>query len=154
MDALAVNTTIRARTGSEAKPKLFSHVQLCDSMDYTLPGSSAHGILQARILELVAIPCFRESSQPGGRTQVPHTTGRFYTIWATKEALPAQESQLAGLSCRHSTCGSSPKEREGLAKTWKAYSERQRTSKPYMSYKLLIFTWILSILACIWLSTF
>ena len=34
-----------------------SHVQLCDPMDYNLPGSSVHGILQARILEwVVAIP--------------------------------------------------------------------------------------------------
>ena len=43
-------------------------VQLCltlfDPMDYSLPGSSVHAILQARILEWVAIPFFRGSSQP------------------------------------------------------------------------------------------
>ena len=38
---------------------------LCDPMDYTV-----HGILQARILEWVAIPFFRGSSQPRDRTQV------------------------------------------------------------------------------------
>ena len=38
---------------------------LCDSMDYSPPGSSAHGILQARILEWVAIIFSRGSSQPG-----------------------------------------------------------------------------------------
>ena len=36
----------------------------CDPMDYSLPGSSVHGILQARILEWVAIPFSRGSSQP------------------------------------------------------------------------------------------
>ena len=41
----------------------FSRVQLCDPMDCSPPGSSVHGILQARILGLVATPSFRESSQ-------------------------------------------------------------------------------------------
>ena len=56
------------------------------SMDYTLPGSSFHGIHQARILEWVAMPFSRGSSQPRNRTQVSLTTGRFFTIWATREA--------------------------------------------------------------------
>ena len=37
---------------------------LCNSMDYSLPGSSVHGVLQARILEWVAIPFSRGSSRP------------------------------------------------------------------------------------------
>ena len=37
---------------------------LCDPMDCSLPGSSVHGILQARILEWIAIPTCRGSSQP------------------------------------------------------------------------------------------
>ena len=42
----------------------FSRVPtICDPMDYSLPGSSAHGILQTRILEWVAISCSRASSQ-------------------------------------------------------------------------------------------
>ena len=41
-----------------------SCLTLCDPMDYSLPGSSVHGILQARILEWVAIPFSRVSSQP------------------------------------------------------------------------------------------
>ena len=36
----------------------------CDPMDCSPPGSSVHGILQARILEWVAIPFFKGSSQP------------------------------------------------------------------------------------------
>ena len=38
---------------------------LCDSMDYSSPSSSVHGILQARILEWVAIPFFRGLPNPG-----------------------------------------------------------------------------------------
>ena len=45
-----------------------SRVQLfCDPMDCTLPGSSVHGIIQARILEWVEITSSRESSQPRDR---------------------------------------------------------------------------------------
>ena len=52
-------------------------------MDSSPPGSSAHGILQARILEWVAILSSRGSSQPRDRTWGPHTAGRFFTIRAT-----------------------------------------------------------------------
>ena len=55
--------------------------------DCRLPGSSVHGILQVRILEWVAIPFSRGSSQPKNRTQVSCMTSRFFTIWATREAL-------------------------------------------------------------------
>ena len=58
-----------------------SCLTLCDPMGYTV-----HGILQAKILEWVAIPFSRGSSQPRDQTQVSHITGRFFTIWATREA--------------------------------------------------------------------
>ena len=58
---------------------------LCDPLDYIVLG-----ILQARILEWVAFPFFRWSSQPRDRTQVSHIAGRFFTSWAIKEA----QSQL------------------------------------------------------------
>ena len=48
----------------------------------SLPGSSVHGTLQARILEWVAIPFSRGSSQPRDQTQDSHLAGRFFTIWA------------------------------------------------------------------------
>ena len=44
------------------------------------------GILQARILEWVAMLSFRASSQPRDQTQVPYTAGGFFTFWATREA--------------------------------------------------------------------
>ena len=59
--------------------QLLSCVWLCDPMDCSLPGSSVHGILQARILEWVAMPSSRGSSQPRDRTQVFYTAGRFFT---------------------------------------------------------------------------
>ena len=53
---------------------------------YSLPGSFMHGILQARILEWVAIPFSRGSSQPRDSTWVSCISGRFFTVWATREA--------------------------------------------------------------------
>ena len=52
----------------------------CDAMDYSPPGSSVHGILQARILEWVAMLSSMGSSQPRNRTQVSRIAGRFFTI--------------------------------------------------------------------------
>ena len=43
---------------------------LCDAMDYSPPGSSVHGFLQARILEWIALPSSRRSSQPKDRTHI------------------------------------------------------------------------------------
>ena len=53
-------------------------------MDWSLPGFSVQGILQARTLEWVAVPFSRESSWPREWTQVSCTAGRLFTIWATK----------------------------------------------------------------------
>ena len=54
---------------------------------YSLPGSSVHGILQARILECVTIPFPKGSSQPRDWTWISCIAGRFLAIWATREAL-------------------------------------------------------------------
>ena len=63
---------------------------LCYPVDCSPPGFSVHGIVQARILEWVAISSSRGSSQPADRTHVSCSSciaGRFFTIWATSEAL-------------------------------------------------------------------
>ena len=57
-----------------------SCLTLCDPMDYSLPGSSVHGDSPARILEKVAMPSHRGSSEPRGRTQVSHIAGGLFTI--------------------------------------------------------------------------
>ena len=64
---------------------------LGNRMDCSLPGSSGHGILQARILEWVAVPFSRGSSQSRNRTQVSCIAGGFFTNWATREAQIWQE---------------------------------------------------------------
>ena len=55
----------------------------CDPMDYSPPGSSVHGILQARILGWVSIPFSRGPPNPGIEPRSPVVlalTGRFFTI--------------------------------------------------------------------------
>ena len=61
---------------------------LCDLMDCSPPGSTTHGIFQARILEWVAISFSRRSSRPRDWTHVSHMVsivGRRFTVWATRE---------------------------------------------------------------------
>ena len=80
--AHSVYTPIKEQTDN-SKGKVKS--TLCDSMDCSPPGSSLHGIFQARILEWVAISFSRRSSQPRGWTQVSCIVGRHFTIWAIRE---------------------------------------------------------------------
>ena len=63
------------------KWKSLNGVWPCDPMDYT-----DHWILQARILEWVALPFSSGYSLPRDQTQASHTAGRFFTSWATREA--------------------------------------------------------------------
>ena len=63
------------------------------------PDSSIHGILQARILEWIAIPYSRASSWPRDQTQVSSIAGRFFTIWATWEAIDTL--LLTNVHCLH-----------------------------------------------------
>ena len=69
------------RTGGALRQKRLKNI-----MDCSPPGSSVHGILQARILERADIPFSRRSSQPRDRTWASCTVGRFLSIWATREA--------------------------------------------------------------------
>ena len=64
-----------------------SCLTLCDPTDCSLPGFSIPGILQARMLEWVAISFSKRSSQPRDWTWVSHIAGRRFTIWATREVL-------------------------------------------------------------------
>ena len=63
-----------------------SYPTLCDPMDCSLPDAYVHGILQARILEWVAISFSRGTSKPRDWTRVSCITGRFFMVWATWEA--------------------------------------------------------------------
>ena len=69
--------------GSKSKVKVAQwSLTLCDPVDYIVCG-----ILQARILEWVAIPFSRGSSQPRNQTQVSLIAGGFFSSSATREAL-------------------------------------------------------------------
>ena len=63
----------------------------CDPMDCSPSVSSVHRILQVRMLEWVASPFSRGSSWPRDQTWVSLIAGRFFTIWATREALTVHE---------------------------------------------------------------
>ena len=79
------NWTKTLLTAAAAK-SLQSCPTLCDPMDCSLPGSSLHGILQARVLEWVAISFSRGSSQSRDRTWVSCIPGRRFNLWATRKA--------------------------------------------------------------------
>jgi len=72
--------------GKKRKWKLLSHVRFF-ATPWNSPGlHTVHEILQAKILEWVAIPFSRGSSQPRDQTQVSHIAGGFFTSWAIREA--------------------------------------------------------------------
>ena len=58
---------------------------LCNPMECSPAGFSVHGILQARMLEWVAISISRGSSKPGDWTRVSCIAGKFFTIWAPRK---------------------------------------------------------------------
>ena len=93
--AISLSLTLKITTKGERESEVAqSCPALCDPMDGSLPGSSVYGILQARILEWVAISFSRRYSQPKDWTRVSHIVGRCFTIWATKEGKSPQSFQL------------------------------------------------------------
>ena len=81
---------------------------LCNCMDCSPAGFSVHGILQARILEWVAIPFSSGSSPHRDRTWVSSFAGRFFPVWAIGEA---RHSVGTGKPCGVKVCltqGASP----------------------------------------------
>ena len=74
-----------------AQPSLWSNSQICMWLleeNIVLTIWTYMGILEARILEWVAMPSSKGSSQPRDHTQVSHIAGRRFNLWATSEALP------------------------------------------------------------------
>ena len=67
----------------------------CNSMDCSPQGPPVHGILQARILEWVAIPFSRGSFQPRDWIRVSCTAGGFFTSWVTRKAQLIANYKLA-----------------------------------------------------------
>ena len=71
---------------------------LCNPMDYSPPGSSIHGVLQARILEWVTMPSSRGSSWPRDQTRVSCIAHRFFTIWAIRKLFCSMINKFLSLN--------------------------------------------------------
>ena len=75
----------------------------CDPVDCNSPGFSVHGILQARILEWIAISFSRGSSRPRDGNWISCIAGRYFIIWAIKLwgilAYPQVSSSPCGFKC-------------------------------------------------------
>ena len=76
-----------------------SCLTLCEPINCSLPSSSVHGILQARVLEWVAISFSRGCSRPRDPDQVSCIAGRFFTIRAPREAQLSQKVIITALLC-------------------------------------------------------
>ena len=89
--ALLFSKVLQSRiyTACMCAKSLQSCPTLCNPMDCSLLGPSVHEVLQARILEWVAIPFSRGSSWPRDRIQVSWIAGRFFTyIWPAGKPSP------------------------------------------------------------------
>ena len=71
-----------------------------DPKDCSLPGFSLHGILQARVLEWVAISSSRGSSWPRNRTWVSCIPGKHFNLWATREVSESESHSVMSDSLR------------------------------------------------------
>ena len=81
----------------------FSHQVMpdsCDPMDCSPPGSSVHGILQARKLEWVAIPFSRGSFQPRNQTRVFCIAGSFFIHWAPEKPKSSHAATKDLMCCK------------------------------------------------------
>ena len=116
-------------------------------MDCNPPASSFHGIFQARILEWVAIPFSRGSSQPRNQTQVSCITSRFFNVWAIREApdplgsylklvkeSESEVSQSCPILCHPMDCNLQGSSIHGIFQArimeWVAISFSRRSSRP------------------------
>ena len=86
------NTAFLCQKIKVLAPQLYP--TFCNPMDCSPPGSSVHGILQARILEWVAIPFSRGYFQTRDQSWISHTAGRFFINWDTKCSIKAVWLQM------------------------------------------------------------
>ena len=103
-------TNVTQLVSAEEKKIVQSCPTLWNPMDCSLPGSSIHGILQTRILEWVAMPSSKGSSQPRTLTQVSCIAGRFFTPelpgkankWQSQDSNPESGSKVIAGDPLHS----------------------------------------------------
>ena len=97
---------------------------LWDPMDCSPPGSSVHGISQARKQEWIATPFSRGSSWSEEPTQVFCIAGRFFTVWATRLIIWGSKRNILGIY-------------NLLMKTKVTYTDTRVQSRPYHSFTIL-----------------
>ena len=104
-----------------------SCLTLRDPMGCSLPGSSVHGIFQARIVELLDISSSRGSSQPLDQTQVSCIAGGFLTVWVTRNAYISVYNFI-------------PRKTGNNLNTWRLreYKDKPRTGKNYLQNAHLV----------------
>ena len=111
--------------------------QLCPTLrPHRQPGSSVHGIFQARLLEWVAIPFSRGSSRPRDQIQVSCIAGELFTVWATKKGHSPNPGPL--FSSTQCLSDSPPHQRNNysnflweIPQTCATYLHMKHTSKIY-----------------------
>ena len=111
-----------------------SCLTLCDPVDCSPPGSSIHGILQARILEWVAISFSRGSSQPRDRTQVSCIASGFFTSSHSEAHYVASVVSICDpIDCRLQFMGLQRirHDRSDLASTYPLCSAEGHTSEEF-----------------------
>ena len=87
-ECVCVRTLVHTRTCTPTHTQL--HLTLCNPMDSSSRGSSVHGILQTRILEWVAIPFSRGSSQPRDQVCVSCIAGDVFTTGPPGKPTPGE----------------------------------------------------------------
>ena len=118
----------------------------CNLVNYTV-----HGILHARILELVAFPFTRGSSQPRDQAQVSHIAGGFFTSWATRKKVKSEVAQSCPTLCDPMDCSLPASSIRGIFQArmleWVAVSFSRGSSLPRdqtcVSYVSCIGRWAL-----------
>ena len=90
-----INNTDRWK--DDMRAQRLSPVWLCDPMDCGPPGSSVHGILQARRLEWAAISSSKGSSWPRDQTWISCIAGRFWAVWEAETERERDMLNMLGL---------------------------------------------------------
>ena len=104
-------------------------------MNHSPPGSSVHGILQARILEWVAIPFSRGSSWPRDQTKVFCIAGRVFTVWATGKV--DWPGLLPGSSPNHMMAEGGILGDSNMQQGWEPLQQKLRPGCPVRAQKQL-----------------
>ena len=135
----------RCESWTIKKAAVLSHSVMSDSLQtHVLKPMRLHypwGFSKTRILEWVALPSSRGSSQTRDRTQVSHTAGGFFTFWATKVA----QRRLGTKELMFSNCGAGEASWESLGQQGDQTSQSQRKST--LNWKDWCWSWSFSSLA-------